>query len=55
MKLYEKIVDGVKHCKPLSKIVIIKDGFLREKNLGIKRTNEIYLVYFMPIFHNYVK
>ena len=27
MKLYEKIVDGVKHCKPLSKIVIIKDGF----------------------------
>jgi hypothetical protein len=26
MKLYEKIIDGKQHCKPASKIVIIKDG-----------------------------
>ena len=26
MKLYEKIIDGKKHCKPANKIVIIKDG-----------------------------
>ena len=25
MKLYEKIIDGQRHCKPASKIVIIKD------------------------------
>ena len=26
MKLYEKIIDGKQHCKPASKIVIVKDG-----------------------------
>lgn len=26
MKLYEKIIDGQQHCKPASKIIIIKDG-----------------------------
>ena len=26
MKLYEKIIDGVMHCKPASRIVLIKDG-----------------------------
>lgn len=26
MKLYEKIIDGKKHCKPVNKIVIVKDG-----------------------------
>ena len=26
MKLYEKIIDGKKYCKPVNKIVIIKDG-----------------------------
>ena len=26
MKLYEKIIDGKKYCKPANKIVIIKDG-----------------------------
>lgn len=26
MKLYEKIIDGQRHCKPASKIVIVKDG-----------------------------
>ena len=25
MKLYEKIIDGVMHCKPASRIVLIKD------------------------------
>ena len=25
MKLYEKIIDGKKHCKPVNKIVIVKD------------------------------
>lgn len=26
MKLYEKIIDGKRHCKPANKIVIVKDG-----------------------------
>ena len=26
MKLYEKIINGQKHCKPASKIIIVKDG-----------------------------
>lgn len=26
MKLYEKIINGQKHCKPASKIIIKKDG-----------------------------
>lgn len=26
MKLYEKIINGQQHCKPASKIIIIKDG-----------------------------
>lgn len=26
MKLYEKIINGKKHCKPVNKITIIKDG-----------------------------
>jgi hypothetical protein len=26
MKLYEKIIDGKKHCKPAHEIVIVKDG-----------------------------
>ena len=26
MKLYEKIIDGIMHCKPASRIVLIKDG-----------------------------
>ena len=26
MKLYEKIINGQKHCKPANKIVIVKDG-----------------------------
>ena len=26
MKLYEKIINGQQHCKPASKIIIVKDG-----------------------------
>lgn len=25
MKLYKKVIDGVNHCKPASKIILIKD------------------------------
>ena len=26
MKLYEKIINGKQHCKPVNKIIIVKDG-----------------------------